>query len=57
MLLTPSQEIKHFINGKFQDSGSGKLFNAVDPTTGQIYAEVYEAGRKLAMISLIVNRR
>ncbi|EXF43948.1 2-hydroxymuconic semialdehyde dehydrogenase [Pseudomonas sp. BAY1663] len=38
------KEIRHFINGEYVGSASGKLFDNVDPATGQPIARVHEAG-------------
>lgn len=40
------QEIKHFINGEYRGSSNGRLFDAVDPSTGKVFAKVHEAGRE-----------
>lgn len=40
------QEIKHFINGEYVGSVSGRLFDNVDPSTGKVFAKVHEAGRE-----------
>ena len=39
------KEIKHFINGAFVGSASGKLFDNVSPANGQVIGRVHEAGR------------
>jgi len=39
-----TREIKHFINGKFVGSKSGKTFNNVNLINGQIIAKVHEGG-------------
>ena len=38
------KEIKHFINGEYVGSASGKLFDNVNPANGQVLAKVHEAG-------------
>jgi len=38
------KEIRHFINGEHVGSASGKLFDNVNPATGQVIAKVHEAG-------------
>lgn len=40
------KEIKHYINGHYVGSASGKLFDNVDPATGKVIAKVHEAGRE-----------
>jgi aminomuconate-semialdehyde/2-hydroxymuconate-6-semialdehyde dehydrogenase len=37
------KEIKHFINGEYVGSASGKLFDNVNPANGQVIAKVHEA--------------
>ena len=39
------KEIKHFINGEFVGSGSGKTFPDISPATGEQIAVVHEAGK------------
>ena len=39
------QEIKHFINGEFVRSASGKTFANINPATNQPLAFVHEAGK------------
>ncbi|KFJ90049.1 betaine-aldehyde dehydrogenase [Pseudomonas sp. 1-7] len=39
------KEIKHFINGAFVGSASGRTFEDVNPANGQVIARVHEAGR------------
>jgi len=39
-----TREIKHFINGQFVGSKSGKTFNNVNPINGQIIAKIHEGG-------------
>ncbi len=39
------KEIKHYINGTYVGSGSGKLFDNVNPVNGKVIAKVHEAGR------------
>ncbi|MEW8049441.1 MAG: 2-hydroxymuconic semialdehyde dehydrogenase [Candidatus Thiodiazotropha sp.] len=38
------KEVKHFINGEFVGSASGKLFDNISPATGQKIGIVHEAG-------------
>ncbi|SFQ54232.1 aminomuconate-semialdehyde/2-hydroxymuconate-6-semialdehyde dehydrogenase [Geopseudomonas sagittaria] len=38
------KEIKHFINGEYVGSASGKLFDNVNPANGQVIAKIHEAG-------------
>jgi aminomuconate-semialdehyde/2-hydroxymuconate-6-semialdehyde dehydrogenase len=40
------QEIKHFINGQFVPSESGRTFDDINPANGEVVARVHEAGRK-----------
>ncbi|MEX2488929.1 MAG: 2-hydroxymuconic semialdehyde dehydrogenase [Pseudomonadales bacterium] len=40
------KEIKHFINGKYTGSVDGKVFDNIDPATGQVISKVHEAGEK-----------
>ena len=37
-------EVKHFINGDYVGSASGKLFDNVNPATGAVISQVHEAG-------------
>ena len=39
------QEIRHFINGEFVSSASGKQFDNINPATGAVIARVHEGGR------------
>lgn len=39
------QEIKHLINGQFVGSASGKMFDDINPATGQLIARVHEGGK------------
>lgn len=39
------KEIKHFINGEFIPSANSKTFKNVTPVTGEVIANVHEAGR------------
>ena len=36
------KEIKHFINGEFVGSASGRTFDDINPATGQVIAKVHE---------------
>ncbi|MCU1730084.1 MULTISPECIES: 2-hydroxymuconic semialdehyde dehydrogenase [unclassified Pseudomonas] len=38
------QEIKHFIDGAYVASASGRTFDKLDPSTGEVFAKVHEAG-------------
>lgn len=38
------QEIKHFIDGEYVASASGRTFDKLDPSNGQVFARVFEAG-------------
>ena len=40
------KEVKHFINGDYVGSASGKLFDNVNPATGRVLSRVHEAGRE-----------
>lgn len=37
--------ICHFINGEYVASANGKMFDTYNPVTGEVYAQVHEAGR------------
>jgi aminomuconate-semialdehyde/2-hydroxymuconate-6-semialdehyde dehydrogenase len=39
------KEIKHFINGEFVASASGRTFDDINPATGQVIAKVHEGGK------------
>ncbi len=39
------KEIKHFINGAFVGSASGRTFEDINPVNGQVIGRVHEAGR------------
>ncbi|QFG27736.1 2-hydroxymuconic semialdehyde dehydrogenase (plasmid) [Pseudomonas umsongensis] len=39
------KEIKHFINGAFVGSASGRTFEDINPSNGQVIGHVHEAGR------------
>lgn len=39
------QDIKHFINGQFVPSASGKTFADINPANGEIIAQVHEGGQ------------
>ncbi|RLA02921.1 MAG: 5-carboxymethyl-2-hydroxymuconate semialdehyde dehydrogenase [Gammaproteobacteria bacterium] len=39
------KEIKHLINGQFVGSASGKMFDDINPATGQLIAKVHEGGK------------
>ncbi|WP_163650725.1 2-hydroxymuconic semialdehyde dehydrogenase [Modicisalibacter sp. 'Wilcox'] len=40
------KDIKHYINGQYVGSASGKLFDNVNPATGKVISKVHEAGRE-----------
>ncbi|PRB75020.1 2-hydroxymuconic semialdehyde dehydrogenase [Pseudomonas sp. MYb185] len=40
------KEIKHYINGEYVGSASGRMFDNVNPVNGQLIAQVHEAGRE-----------
>ena len=40
------KDIKHYINGQYVGSASGKLFDNVNPANGQVISKVHEAGRE-----------
>jgi aminomuconate-semialdehyde/2-hydroxymuconate-6-semialdehyde dehydrogenase len=40
------KEIKHYINGQYVASASGKLFDNVNPANGKVIAKVHEGGRE-----------
>lgn len=40
------QEIKHYINGEYIGSASGKTFDNINPVNGKLIAQVHEAGRE-----------
>ncbi len=44
MALGSGQEFRHFINGEFVASSSGKQLEVLNPVNGEPYAQVYEAG-------------
>ncbi|MEW8692425.1 MAG: 2-hydroxymuconic semialdehyde dehydrogenase [Candidatus Thiodiazotropha endolucinida] len=44
MTVNRMKEVKHFINGEFVGSASGKLFDNINPATGQKIGIVHEAG-------------
>ena len=39
------KEIKHFINGEFVASASGRTFDDINPATGKVIAKVHEGGK------------
>ena len=43
-MVSSTREIKHFINGQFLGSKSGKTFNNMNPINGQIISKVHEGG-------------
>ncbi|MES9860358.1 MAG: 2-hydroxymuconic semialdehyde dehydrogenase [Candidatus Thiodiazotropha sp. 4PDIVS1] len=44
MTVNRMKEVKHFINGEFVGSASGKLFDNINPATGEKIGIVHEAG-------------
>lgn len=40
------KDIKHYINGQYVGSASGKLFDNVNPANGKVISKVHEAGRE-----------
>lgn len=42
--VTGTKELRHFINGRFVGSGGGRLFDNVNPATGELIARVHEGG-------------
>lgn len=38
------KEIRHFINGEYVGSASGRIFDDIDPATGEVVARVHEGG-------------
>ncbi|HDZ57646.1 MAG TPA: 2-hydroxymuconic semialdehyde dehydrogenase [Pseudomonas xinjiangensis] len=40
------KDIKHFINGEYVGSASGKIFDNVNPANGRVLSRVHEAGRE-----------
>ncbi|NKB35715.1 MAG: 2-hydroxymuconic semialdehyde dehydrogenase [Gammaproteobacteria bacterium] len=44
--VNKQEAICHFINGEFVGSASGKMFDTYNPVTGEVYAQVHEAGRE-----------
>ena len=36
----------HFIGGEFVGSSGGRMFDTLSPVTGEVYAQVHEAGRE-----------
>ena len=36
----------HFIGGEFVGSAGGGMFDTLNPATGEVYAQVHEAGRE-----------
>ena len=39
------KEIRHFINGEYVASSTGRVFNDVNPANGEVIARVHEGGR------------
>lgn len=39
------KEIKHYINGEYVGSASGRMFDNINPVNGKVVARVHEAGR------------
>ncbi|WP_339651783.1 2-hydroxymuconic semialdehyde dehydrogenase [Halopseudomonas pelagia] len=40
------KDIKHFINGEYVGSASGKTFDNINPANGRVLSRVHEAGRE-----------
>lgn len=40
------KEIKHYINGEYVGSASGRMFDNINPANGKLIAQVHEAGRE-----------
>jgi aminomuconate-semialdehyde/2-hydroxymuconate-6-semialdehyde dehydrogenase len=40
------KEIKHYINGAYVGSASGRLFDNINPANGRVLSKVHEAGRE-----------
>ena len=38
------KEVKHYINGQYVGSASGKRFDNINPATGEVISQVHEAG-------------
>lgn len=38
------KEVKHYINGQYVSSASGKMFDNINPATGEVISKVHEAG-------------
>lgn len=53
MAVNSMKEVKHFINGEFVGSASGKLFDNINPATGEKIGIVHEAG--VAEVDAAVN--
>lgn len=53
MAVNRMKEVKHFINGEFVGSASGKLFDNINPATGEKIGIVHEAG--VAEVDAAVN--
>jgi aminomuconate-semialdehyde/2-hydroxymuconate-6-semialdehyde dehydrogenase len=52
-----SQWIRNYVDGSFVDPGQGLAFDAVDPSTGRVYARVHEADRHLVDRAVTSARR
>ncbi|HEX7066265.1 MAG TPA: aldehyde dehydrogenase family protein [Bacillales bacterium] len=46
MISAETQEVKLFVGGKWKDANSGKVFDVLDPATGQVTAQAAHAGEK-----------
>jgi len=42
-----TQTFQLLIGGALADSASGETFETIDPSTGEVYATVFKAGRSL----------
>ena len=38
------KEVKHYINGQYVGSASGRMFDNINPATGEVISRVHEAG-------------
>ena len=38
------KEVKHYINGQYVGSASGRMFDNINPATGEVISQVHEAG-------------
>jgi len=54
---TGVKQLKHFINGEFVGSASGKTFHNVNPATGEVIALVHEGGELEVNLAVQAARR